>query len=147
MKEDLMENIAFSEQFVNSQKLQFIAGPFLEKWSQTCSSKFFKRRIQKSHFSYFADFRPKNGTKESLKEYRRAVKIGEEHGDCWSFYPDCPISIFNVIPDVDTTEDKIEVIFDGFDSGAKYSQNDEEEIFNLIKEEMKLSQQNIHVTT
>ena len=75
------------------------------------------------------------------------MKIGEEHGDCWSFYPDCPISIFNVIPDVDTTEDKIEVIFDGFDSGAKYSQNDEEEIFNLIKEEMKLSQQNIHVTT
>ena len=73
--------------------------------------------------------RPKNGTHEALEEYKKAEKIGEEQGDCWSFYPECPISIFNVIPDVYTTDDQVEVSFDGFDSGSKFdNSNDTSEV-------------------
>merc|ERR1712156_832909 len=97
--------------------------------------------------------KPKNGTKELLEEYRKAVKIGEEQGDCWSFYPDCPVSIFNIIPDVYTTEDTIEVTFDGFDSGNEYASNDtkfdedniEDDIFNMIKDGMKVKEHNIDI--
>ena len=78
-------------------------------------------------------FRPKNGTHEALEEYKKAEKIGEEQGDCWSFYPECPISIFNVIPDVYTTDDQVEVSFDGFDSGSKFdASNDTSEVTHLL---------------
>ena len=103
----------------------------------------------KTFTNIFNNFRPKNGTKESLEEYRKAVKIGEEQGDCWSFYPDCPVSIFNIIPDVYTTEDTIEVTFDGFDSGTNFSPNNtgdiNDEIFNMIKDEMKVSKHNVDI--
>ena len=110
-------------------------------------SDFFKSSI---FCNIFNDFRPKNGTKESLEEYRKAVKIGEEQGDCWSFYPDCPVSIFNIIPDVYTTEDTIEVTFDGFDSGTNFSPNNtgdniNDDIFNMIKEEMKVSKHDVDI--
>ena len=85
--------------------------------------------------------RPKNGTHEALEEYKKAEKIGEEQGDCWSFYPECPISIFNVIPDVYTTDDQVEVSFDGFDSGSKFdASNDTSEvrILNYRKPEFDL---------
>ena len=108
---------------------------------------FFKSSI---FCNIFNNFRPKNGTKESLEEYRKAVKIGEEQGDCWSFYPDCPVSIFNIIPDVYTTEDTIEVTFDGFDSGTNFSPNNtgdniNDDIFNMIKEEMKVSKHDVDI--
>ena len=45
-----------------------------------------------------------------LEEYKRAEIIGEEHGDCWSFYPSCPFSIFNIIPDVYTKDDQVNYI-------------------------------------
>ena len=108
-----------------------------------------KSEQTKTFTNIFNNFRPKNGTKESLEEYRKAVKIGEEQGDCWSFYPDCPVSIFNIIPDVYTTEDTIEVTFDGFDSGTNFSPNNtgdiNDEIFNMIKDEMKVSKHNVDI--
>jgi len=42
--------------------------------------------------------RPKKDNHTKLDEYKRAEQIGIEHGDCWSFYPGCPHSIFNFIP-------------------------------------------------
>ena len=85
------------------------------------------RLIRQWMTSFFS--RPKNGTHEALEEYKKAEKIGEEQGDCWSFYPECPISIFNVIPDVYTTDDQVEVSFDGFDSGSKFdNSNDTSEV-------------------
>lgn len=121
------------------------------------------------HWTVFGEMlnnllRPKNGTHEALEEYKRAEKIGEEHGDCWSFYPECPISIFNVIPDVYTTDDQVEVSFDGLDSGSKfdasndtsegpYSDPDEntidDDILNLVKnggiDGMKIKEHNIDI--
>ena len=91
-------------------------------------------------------FRPKNGTHESLEDYKRAEKIGEEQGDCWSFYPECPISIFNVIPDVYTTDDHVEVSFDGFESGSKYEPSEnsiDDDIVNAIKDGMKIKEHTI----
>ena len=51
--------------------------------------------------------RPKKDNLTALDEYRRAETIGEEHGDCWSFYPACPFSIFNIIPDIYTKDDQV----------------------------------------
>ena len=95
------------------------------------------RLVSEKHFNFFFNpiffFRPKNGTHEALEEYKKAEKIGEEQGDCWSFYPECPISIFNVIPDVYTTDDQVEVSFDGFDSGSKFdASNDTSEVTHLL---------------
>jgi len=106
------------------------------------------------HWTVFGEMinnllRPKNGTHEALEDYKRAEKIGEEQGDCWSFYPDCPISIFNVIPDVYTTDDQVQVTFDGFDAGSKFDANGgndiNEEIMNMIKDEMKVKKHNIDI--
>ena len=106
---------------------------------------------------WFLYYRPKNGTHEALEEYKKAEKIGEEQGDCWSFYPECPLSIFNVIPDVYTTDDHVEVTFDGMDSGSKYSSNDTEsdididenniddDILNTIKDGMKIKEHNVDI--
>ena len=48
-----------------------------------------------------------------------------------------------------TTDDTIEVTFDGFDSGSKFSPNNTEdindEIFNMIKDEMKVSKHNVDI--
>lgn len=52
-------------------------------------------------------FRPKKDNLTALDEYRKAETIGEEQGDCWSFYPQCPFSIFNIIPDVYTKDDQV----------------------------------------
>ena len=51
--------------------------------------------------------RPKKDNLTALDEYRKAETIGEEQGDCWSFYPQCPFSIFNIIPDVYTKDDQV----------------------------------------
>ena len=51
--------------------------------------------------------RPKKDNLTALDDYRRAETIGEEHGDCWSFYPACPFSIFNIIPDIYTKDDQV----------------------------------------
>ena len=73
-----------------------------------------------------------------MEEYKRAEKIGEEQGDCWSFYPECMFSVFNIIPDVYTTDDHVEVSFDGFDAGSKYNETGDmnEDLVNMIKDEM-----------
>ena len=75
-----------------------------------------------------------------MEEYKRAEKIGEEQGDCWSFYPECVFSIFNIIPDIQTTDDHVEVSLDGFDGGSKHSESDSmnEDLVNMIKDKMKL---------
>ena len=95
------------------------------------------------------NFRPKNGTHEALEEYKKAVKIGEEQGDCWSFYPECLISIFNVIPDVYTTDDHVEVSFDGFESGSKVEPNSDinidDDIINTIKDGMNIKEHKIDI--
>merc|ERR1712226_1534500 len=61
---------------------------------------------------------PKKDNLTALDDYRRAETIGEEHGDCWSFYPACPFSIFNIIPDIYTKDDQVEVTFDDFSAGS-----------------------------
>lgn len=98
------------------------------------------------HWSVFGEMitnllRPKNGSHVTLEEYKKAEKIGEEQGDCWSFYPECAFSIFNIIPDVYTTDDHVEVTFDGFESGSKFNQTDgkvDEDLMNMIKDEVKI---------
>ena len=74
-------------------------------------------------------FRPKKASHVSLEEYKRAEKIGEEQGDCWSFYPD-----------IHTTDDHVEVSFDGFDGGSKHSETGgiNEDLVNMIKDKMKV---------
>ena len=97
------------------------------------------------------NFRPKNGTHEGLEEYKKAELIGEEQGDCWSFYPECPFSIFNIIPDVYTKDDQVEVTFDGFESGSEYASNDtsdeniDNDIFNTIKDGMKVKEHHVDI--
>ena len=83
-------------------------------------------------------FRPKKASHVSLEEYKRAEKIGEEQGDCWSFYPECVISVFNIIPDIYTTDDHVEVSFNGFDAGSKYKETGamNEDLVNMVKDEM-----------
>jgi len=61
---------------------------------------------------------PKKDNLTALDEYRKAETIGEEHGDCWSFYSACPFSIFNIIPDIYTKDDQIKVTFDDFSAGS-----------------------------
>jgi len=61
---------------------------------------------------------PKKDNLTALDEYRKAETIGEEQGDCWSFYPQCPFSIFNIIPDVYTKDDQVKVTFDDFSAGS-----------------------------
>jgi len=116
------------------------------------------------HWTVFGEMlnnllRPKNGTHEALEEYKKAEKIGEEQGDCWSFYPECPFSIFNIIPDVYTKDDQVEVTFDGFESGSEYGSNDtsdetsdktsddnvENDIFNMIKDGMKVKEHKVDI--
>jgi len=61
---------------------------------------------------------PKKGYLTALDEYRKAETIGAEQGDCWSFYPKCPFSIFNFIPDVYTKDDKVKITFEDFSAGS-----------------------------
>lgn len=55
--------------------------------------------------------RPKEGNHTFLEEYRQAEQFGREGGDCWSEYSECPISVFNFIPDVYTKNDEVPVKF------------------------------------
>jgi len=66
---------------------------------------------------------PKKDNLTALDEYRKAETIGEEQGDCWSFYPQCPFSIFNIIPDVYTKDDQVKVTFDDFSAGSGTTKN------------------------
>ena len=38
-----------------------------------------------------------------LGQYREAAKIGRTLGECWSFYPKCPFSLFTILPNLQTT--------------------------------------------
>jgi hypothetical protein len=67
-----------------------------------------------------------------LDDYKEAAKIGENDGECWSFYPDCPFSVFNVIPDVYTETERFNVTFDSFGAGSNVGSN-EEELFKEAK--------------
>jgi hypothetical protein len=42
-----------------------------------------------------------------LDDYREAEAIGKKEGDCMTAYPQCPVSIFNFIPDVYTKDDQV----------------------------------------
>jgi hypothetical protein len=42
-----------------------------------------------------------------LEDYREAESIGKKEGDCMTAYPQCPVSIFNFIPDVYTKDDQV----------------------------------------
>ena len=48
------------------------------------------------------------------------------------------ISVFNIIPDVYTTDDHVEVSFNGFDAGSKYEEtgNMNEDLVNMVKDEI-----------
>lgn len=61
-----------------------------------------------------------------MDDYKKAAKVGLNEGECWSFYPDCPFSIFNVIPDVYTETERFNVTFDSFGSGSSLEKNQEE---------------------
>ncbi len=93
-----------------------------------------------------------------LDDYREAEKLGEEKGECWSHYPECPLSIFNIIPDVYTKDDTIKVSFDGFEGGSGtvpdknknikaeelYSNEINDDIMRMVKEQgLKIKQHNI----
>ncbi len=55
--------------------------------------------------------RPKEGNHTFLEDYQKAEQFGRDGGDCWSEYSECPISIFNFIPDIYTKEDTVPVKF------------------------------------
>ena len=61
------------------------------------------------------------------------------------------MSIFNIIPDIYTKDDQVEVTFGGFGSGNEYASNDtkednmDEDIFNIIKDGMKVKEHNIDI--
>ena len=80
------------------------------------------------HESFICFFSPKSDPHTKLDEYKRAAEIGSNEGDCWSFYPDCPFSIFNIIPDVYTENDRFNITLDSFDGGT-----DRADDFNDIK--------------
>ena len=50
---------------------------------------------------------PKDGNHSFLDEYRRAESIGKNEGDCMAAFSQCPVSIFNFIPDVYTKDDQV----------------------------------------
>ena len=51
--------------------------------------------------------RPHEGNDTFLSEYREAETIGRSDGDCSDAYHQCPISVFNFIPDVYTKDDQV----------------------------------------
>ncbi len=69
-------------------------------------------------FKFLFPRSPKSGSHSRLEEYRKAKQLGEEGGECWSEYGECPVSIFNIIPDVYTEEDRFNVTLDNFGMGS-----------------------------
>jgi len=96
------------------------------------------------HWSIIGDMvttllQPKRGDNTTLLEdYHRAQDIGADSaangnkGDCWSFYPNCPLSLFNFIPDVYTKDDHIEIELDQSEMGSN-TITDPDEIDKLLK--------------
>ncbi len=62
--------------------------------------------------------RPKSDRDSRLDAYHAARRIGVEGGDCWDEFPDCPVSIFNIIPDVYTEREQFNVTIDDFGAGT-----------------------------
>jgi len=96
------------------------------------------------HWSIIGDMvttllQPKRGDNTTLlEEYHRAQDIGADSaangnkGDCWSYFPNCPLSLFNFIPDVYTKDDHIEIELDQSEMGSN-TITDPEEIDKLLK--------------
>ncbi|XP_068202952.1 uncharacterized protein [Palaemon carinicauda] len=57
------------------------------------------RRISEDSFNEDMDNEINDSEKPfpSNGEYVKAGERGKKHGDCWSVYPECPISIFNLV--------------------------------------------------
>jgi hypothetical protein len=55
-------------------------------------------------------YRPQEGNDTFLTDYREAETIGRGGGDCGDAYPECPISVFNFIPDVYTKDDQVSML-------------------------------------
>ncbi len=66
----------------------------------------FKRPIYLFNLFIYSN-RPKEGNHTFLDDYREAEAIGKKEGDCMTAYPQCPVSIFNFIPDVYTKDDQV----------------------------------------
>ncbi|XP_059098023.1 uncharacterized protein LOC131892250 isoform X1 [Tigriopus californicus] len=67
-------------------------------------------------------FFPKSDDHSELADYKEAARVGEsETEECWSVYSKCPLSIFNVIPDIYTKDHKFNVSYDNFDAGSTNS--------------------------
>ena len=67
-------------------------------------------------------YRPKRDLAEGnpdFANYLGAEDVGNNHGDCWSFYPRCAYSIFNIVPDIYTRDDEIQVTFKDVESGTE----------------------------
>jgi len=56
------------------------------------------------------------GDNPDFEDYIQAEDVGRDHGDCWSFYPECSYSIFNFVPDIYTEDDHIKVTFEDFET-------------------------------
>jgi hypothetical protein len=51
-------------------------------------------------------------------------QIGTDHGDCWSFYPECSYSIFNFLPGKHPDGSEVSYVMDKFETGTKVSESD-----------------------
>jgi len=74
----------------------------------------------------------REGNTTGLSDYHLAADRGLEDGDCWSFYPSCPFSIFNIIPDVYTKDEEIEISMEEGGMGSKVI-TDQEEIDKILE--------------
>lgn len=75
-----------------------------------------------TNVNFWFDFSPKSDDHSELEDYKEAARIGESGTEeCWSAYSKCPLSVFNVIPDIYTKDHKFNVSFDNFDAGSTTS--------------------------
>lgn len=56
--------------------------------------------------------RPKQSNLTVMQDYIMAEQIGLKKGNCLKVFPQCPISLFNFLPDVYTKDDEVTVSFD-----------------------------------
>lgn len=84
----------------------------------------------------------REGNTTGLTEYQLAADRGLMGGDCWSHYPDCPFSIFNIIPDIYTKDEEIEVELEesSFGSNILY---DQDEINRVLESDQKIEHINL----
>ena len=74
---------------------------------------------------YFLNFSPKPDQLSELMPYKEAAEIGSaSHQDrpgsqeCWSAYPACPVSVFNLLPDIYTQDHTFNISLEDFQMGS-----------------------------